>query len=275
MNKLRIGLIADIQYAEAAPYKDRYFKNSLTKLKQCIKILSREDLDFVVNLGDSIDHGFHHFEPVMEEFEKLPVPVYHLAGNHDFEVEDSDKEKVLTALHLPACGYHSFNTGNYRCLLLNSNAVSLHAFPARHTLFQAANDKLDELMKEGQVYANFWNGGLGTEQLNWMESEFCLAHKAGEKVLIFCHQPFFPEDRHNLWDTGAVKQLISKYDHVPVWFCGHNHHGNYGQSKHCHCINLKGLVETELEICGAVAEISENYLYIRGFGREPDRQIAF
>jgi hypothetical protein len=275
MVKLKVGLVADIQYAETVPYKDRFFKNGLLKLDCCIQHLNLHRLDFAINLGDSIDQGFQHFGPVLDRFDKMTIPAYHLAGNHDFEVEDFAKEKVLTRLGLPACGYRAFTVGKHRFLMLNSNAESLHAYPKDHKCYHEATEKLKELEKKGYVYANFWNGGLGHQQLQWMEEQLQMSRKAGEKVMIFCHQPFYPEDRHNLWDTEDVLQMISNYDHVIAWFCGHNHDGNYGLWNHCHCINIKGLVETEKKICGAVAEIEENVISIKGFGREPDRLLTF
>ncbi|MCC5929875.1 MAG: metallophosphoesterase [Cyclobacteriaceae bacterium] len=273
MDDLKIGLIADIQYADADPFKNRHFKNGLKKLDHCLESLRPYSPDFLVNLGDSIDHGFQNLRPVLDKFDNFTAPIYHLAGNHDFEVAETEKESVLSMLGLPTCGYHSFTIGKYRCLLLNSNAVSLHAYPNGHRCHAKASQRLKDLERDGYVYANFWNGGLGYQQLQWMKKELQFSRQVGETVLIFCHQPFYPEDRHNLWDTQSILKMISNYNHVVAWFCGHNHDGNYGLWNRCHCINLKGLVETETEICCAYAEIQEDVIEIKGFGRERDLRL--
>ena len=52
---LRIGLVADPQYADNPTAGKRYYRESLWKLKEAIVTFNENDVDFVQNLGDIID----------------------------------------------------------------------------------------------------------------------------------------------------------------------------------------------------------------------------
>ena len=49
------------------------------------------NLDFVIHLGDLIDHDFASFGPALKAIGRLTFPVYHLPGNHDYAVDDQFK----------------------------------------------------------------------------------------------------------------------------------------------------------------------------------------
>ena len=56
----KFGVVADPQYAPAVPNLTlhRYYSNTLWKLSDAISILNKEDLAFVVTLGDIIDRSW-------------------------------------------------------------------------------------------------------------------------------------------------------------------------------------------------------------------------
>ena len=87
-----------MQYCDAPPYKNLYFRNSPDKLGKVILEFNKHKLDFVINLGDLIDRDWKNFDGILPLFEKIEEPVYHVLGNHDFEVEERYKPDVYKKL---------------------------------------------------------------------------------------------------------------------------------------------------------------------------------
>ena len=84
--RLRFGVIADPQYADADPQKVRYYRNSLNKLSTAINELNDLKLDFVVTLGDLVDRDWSSFQAVLGCYDKLRHPHAVVIGNHDAQV---------------------------------------------------------------------------------------------------------------------------------------------------------------------------------------------
>ena len=92
------GLIADPQYADAETAGNRYYRNSLKKLENCISELNMHDLSFTLTLGDLIDRDYSSFDKILPILNKSEAQVYNLLGNHDFEVEEKYKKEVRSHL---------------------------------------------------------------------------------------------------------------------------------------------------------------------------------
>ena len=78
--KFSIGIVADLQYCDADPEMNRYFRNAPQKLSQVAEVLNKHKPNFVVNLGDTIDHDWQSFDGIMPLFQKFESPVYHVLG---------------------------------------------------------------------------------------------------------------------------------------------------------------------------------------------------
>lgn len=104
MPKLRLGLIADPQYADLPPNltANRYYALSLAKMQAAIDVFNEQTLDAVLLLGDLIDRDFRNFAPALKVLEGLRHPLITLPGNHDFAVSDAQKPMVRDALGMPA-----------------------------------------------------------------------------------------------------------------------------------------------------------------------------
>ena len=83
------GVIADIQYADKPGSLSRDYKNALQRLDQCVDELNKQNLDFVIQLGDAIDgYGTNavasvkDLDSVLSVFNRLTAPKYHVLGNH-------------------------------------------------------------------------------------------------------------------------------------------------------------------------------------------------
>ena len=258
------GVIADCQYCNVTVPKtaQRQYALSPKKLTACVEHLNRLDLRFVVHLGDFIDRDFESFGVVSPIYDKLKADHYHVLGNHDFEVADDLKAKVPAALGLTS-RYYQFRHHGYRFIALDGNDVSLHAYPAgdpRHKAAKAVHEKLPDGTPT-------WNGALGQAQLDWLKKALAEAKRAGERVILFCHFPVYPENVHNLWNAVEVLAVLRGSRSVVAYMNGHNHAGNYGRLAKRHFVTFSGMVDTE-RTAYAVVHVHKDRLEIQGFGRQ-------
>lgn len=263
---ISFGIVADVQYCNAPPYKNRYFKNSIAKFKEAIGVFNSHNLDFVVNLGDLIDHDWQSYDVILPFFEHIKVPVYHVLGNHDYEVDERYKSEIHKIFGIQT--YYTFAMEGWKFIVLDGNEISTFANIKGSVNYQKAEQLLKKLEQEGKVNANFWNGGIGENQLIWLNQTLADAESNNQKVIIFCHFPIYPEHRHNLLNDLEVLNVIEKYGCIKAWFNGHNHHGNYGLMHNTHFVNVKGMVETEYDSAFCVVQLSEESIKLKGFGTE-------
>lgn len=267
------GVIADPQFADKDTKGSRFYRKSLGKLKSALTELGQHELDFVMTLGDVIDQDFKSFAQIMPVYEKLKVPHRLVLGNHDFDVADKDKGKVMKAMGMDKAYYSEVRNG-WRFVYLDGTEMSVFRYPEGSILKKESDGELQRLRSEKVVQAQPWNGGISVVQLAWLKGELDAAKLAREKVIICNHYPVMPEaDAHNLWNAEAVVKMIDEYDHVAVYMNGHNHKGNYAKRNGTHYVNFKGMVETEKETSYAVVKCYTDHVEIEGFGAEMDRVV--
>jgi predicted MPP superfamily phosphohydrolase len=269
---IKFGIVADIQYHPGKPLGTRYYSASLDKLKEALAQFNREKVHFVVNLGDTIDHHIQTFDSVMPLFKALKAPVYHLVGNHDFDIPEGNEDRVLPELGLKD-SYYAFAKGSWRFIFLDGFELR-YPFPPDETLKRESEALYWRLRAQGKEHAQRWNGGIGLKQIAWLEHQLEEA-EARKNVLVFCHFPVLPEAAHNLWNDVEVLAILEKYRSVKAYFCGHNHAGDYALRTGVHYVTFQGMVETPDQNAFAVITLEKNAIRVQGFGREPSRTLEF
>lgn len=279
-----IGAIADSQYADAPDAPPRFYRAALGKLERAVDDLNTRDLKFVAHLGDYIDRDWKSYETQRPVKAMLKHPWRFVLGNHDFNVENDKKMQVpgeqglLSCFNMqddpqPVCQqarFHAFEESGWRFIVLDGNDLSTYAWPAG-----SDKDKLSRKIHDEQYPdAKPWNGGIGAEQMAWLEGELCKADADGAPVMLLCHFPIWPEADPDikLWNAAEVVALIEKHPSAKVWLNGHEHAGGYGVRAGLHYLNLKGMLDTE-ETSYAVIDFYADRLEVQGIGREPGRRL--
>jgi predicted phosphodiesterase len=264
--QISFGVFADCQYCDCETSNTRFYRNSLQKLENAVAHFNQnKNLEFVVNLGDLIDRDFASFSPLKPILQKLNKPVYHLPGNHDFEVEPHHLEKVPEELGLSAM-YYSMVKKGWMFVFLDGTEISV--FSVNKENVKLAEKMSAKLKDEGKPNYHPWNGGIGKQQLNWLNNQLQLAKSEDLNVAVFCHYPLLPFESHALWNQKEVLSILANYSCVKLWMNGHNHAGNYAFQNGIHFITLKGMVETETENAFGEVLFSEKNIEIKGFGQE-------
>ena len=267
-----IGVIADCQYCYCEPTAIRFYKESPDRLREAVNILNGQSLDYTIHLGDFIDKDFSSFDTVAPIWRSLKSNKYHVLGNHDFSVADSLKHLVFEKMDIKD-RYYSIVKNKWRFIVLDGNDLSVHG-----ALTDAKKQQTDSLFNlladKNMPNVEPWNGGLSTEQLQWVESELQLATTNKERVGFYCHFPVLGvSDRHNLWNYSQLLSIIDKYDCVKFYFNGHNHAGGYVEKDGVHYLNFKGMVDTKDTTSFATVAFRKDSLFVKGYGRELNRSL--
>jgi 3',5'-cyclic AMP phosphodiesterase CpdA len=191
-------------------------------------------------------------------------------GNHDLQVEKSELEQVAGKLNLDKTWY-SFSKKGWYYIFLNGNDLTFHS--NNQKIVELASEMTNQLKSKGKPNYHDWNGGIGKEQLNWLENELNYAEKQKLKVVVICHYPLLPFEAHALWNSEEVLDILTKYRCVKLYLNGHNHQGNYAFQNGIHFVNLKGMVETENENAFSIISLTDKQVEIEGFGRETIRKL--
>ncbi|PZE22225.1 phosphatase [Paenibacillus xerothermodurans] len=265
----QFGLIADVQYCDCDTNNTRFYRESPGKLAEAAKLFNKHDLAFTIQLGDIIDRDAASFEKIVPMYNQINGPKYHVLGNHDFPVAS---DKVVGLLGMTK-QYYDFSRDGWRFVVLDTNDISTYANAEGTTKHKRAQDVYDVLKWAGAPNAETWNGGLGSEQMDWLRGVLQRSAQAGEKVVVIGHMPIYPKNMHNVWNDEAVRQLLESSPNVVAYFNGHNHEGNYERKNGIHYVNFQGMVETKNTNAYSIVRVFPDRLEIDGYGREPDRVL--
>ncbi len=263
---IRIGLFTDIQYYDGPDSGSRHYRESLDKLPKILNKLNAEELNFMVDLGDRIDQKYESFNGVEEILKNSRHSIVFIPGNHDFSVAPCKKSKIVAKTGHPK-GYHSKTIGNWQFIFLNGMDNSLIAHTWISPKYWTAWRKLKDLEEKKSPNAYDWNGGLGRKQLSWFKSQLETAKNKELHVVVFCHQPLFPGNAHNLWDYEELLNYFSNYTEEIWWISGHDHRGGYQDIDNLHLLTLKGMVEGS-ELSYGILELTEHTVNLLGFGNQ-------
>lgn len=269
---LRVGLIADPQYADKDDHGLRLYRSSLEKANEAVATLNKQNVNLTMVVGDLVDQGTKDLKPILTNLTKLDSASFNLLGNHDF-VDVTDKKNLHQVFDMPA-PYYSLDKNNWKFILLNTNELSNYATEAGSSEFTAWETLRDSLKSAGRKNAAPWNGGIGAVQIQWLKTQLNEAQQTGQKVIIFTHHPLLPENGLETLNNREILGIIKQYPYVKAVISGHHHEGNFAVFEGIPLITLEGMVETKENAFG-VMDIYEDYIEIKGYGRLKNRVLKF
>ncbi|MDH4411708.1 MAG: metallophosphoesterase [Rhizobium sp.] len=273
--RLRLGIIADPQYADIDPNPElnRHFRRSLPKLREAVAHFNAQALDAVVVLGDLIDRDWGSLAPVLDILDGLNAPRILLPGNHDFLVAPERLADVYSALGMPA-PYQELKIAGLRLLVTDGNEISLFAPPEDDPRRDEAERRLAALKAKQAANAQDWNAGISDQQASWIAARLAEAEASGEQVILLGHYPIHPHSDHALWDAEVVADLVCASPAAIAYLCGHHHAGGYAERNGVHFLNFCGMVDTEHDNAFAVLSVFDDRIEISGHGRESTRHLS-
>lgn len=270
---IRFAVFADVQYCSThQEMNGRHYMMAKEQLADAIQEMNKKNLDFVLNLGDLIDHNWENYPVILSEFDNLNAPIFSVAGNHDFSVQNNQKLKVFSILGMPA-PYYSFQYGQWRFLALNTSDISLHAWPSDSNEDKYSQKVIAKLYPEEKQRG--FNGGYSATQLQWINTQLQDAVENNEKVIIFQHCPAISDNSAiAVLNPDELFAIIDKYpDTVKLCLSGHHHQGGEFIRNNVFFKTVKGQVESDTPTW-IIIELNGDKISLQGFGDEADFNIT-
>ncbi|KAG0603215.1 hypothetical protein M758_10G075900 [Ceratodon purpureus] len=257
------GVITDIQYADIDDGRSflgvpRYYRHALVGLRRAVEAWNQKgDLAFAIHFGDIVDgwcpkdQSRAAFERVIGELENFKGGrVYHMVGNHC--LYNLPRQELNEIFGIPTTkegqqSYYSFSPNpGFLFVVLDGYDVSALGWPEDHPHTKAAMEILntrnpneeknspDGLVGVERRFVKF-NGGVGEEQLAWLEKTLQEATDAKQKVVICCHLPLDPGAAFPstlLWNYDVLMEVVHKFNCVVACLGGHAHEGGHSVDSH-------------------------------------------
>ena len=269
------GIVADVQYADKDTVGARHYRTSLAKLVECVDELNGKDLSFVIQLGDIIEGGNkaeNELDQILSLYNRLDAKKYHVPGNHDFT--GISRRAVFEKMSIDR-GYYDFTIGRWRFVVLDTMDVAVNGgWPEGSENYRSGAEMLARLTRTSAANAFAWNGGIGDEQMAWLDGVLSDADSKKQRTIVFAHHPVLPAgDAHNAWNSDKIVKVLQSHNCTAAYLSGHNHAGAYAIQNGAHYVTFKAMVESPVKNAYALIELGTDKISIVGFGNEPTRQL--
>ncbi len=228
---LRFGIVTDAHFAATDARGNRYYRQSTTKMAECVALMNEQQVDFLVELGDFKDEGkpaveretLRYLETIESVFSRFEGRRYHVLGNHD--VDSISKAQFMARITnsgiAPGASFYAFDAHGIHFVVLDAN-------------YRADGADYD--------HGNFeWtDANIPPHELEWLQNDLASSSKP---VVVFVHQLLDGHDKFCVRNAAQVRQILQASRRVRAVFQGHKHSGQYRQIQGIHYYTLKAMVD--------------------------------
>jgi predicted phosphodiesterase len=228
---VRFGIVSDAHYADRDPAGSRAYRESLSKMRECVDRMNEERVGFLIELGDLKDEDpgrreedtLGYLRAVEEVLGGFRGPRYHVLGNHDMDsISKAQFGDVAENTGIPTgAGHYAFAAGGVRFVVLDANYT-----------------------RDGRDYdhGNFdWtDANIPPGQRAWLQEEL---RAASGPVVVFVHQQLDGADEFCVRQAEDIRAMLEAHGGVLAVFQGHNHPGRHRRIGGIHYYTLRAMVE--------------------------------
>jgi predicted phosphodiesterase len=221
---LRVGLVADLHYADKPPAGSRHYHQTPGKLAEAAERFSREQPDFVVELGDFIDAADsveteqRYLKRINRDFAAVSKDRHYVLGNHC--VDTLTKQEFLDGVEQERPHY-SFDRGGLHFVVLDSC-----------------------FREDGEPYGrkNFhWtDANIPAGQIEWLQADLKATDR---KAVVLAHQRLDVSNNYSVRNAPDVRRILENAGNVLAVFQGHSHQNDYREIGGIHYCTLVAMVE--------------------------------
>jgi len=262
--KISFGIVTDAHYANTGPSGARHYKESLTKMAECVSLMNDKKVDFLIELGDFKDQG----KPATEEstldfltaiekvYAQFQGPRYHVLGNHD--MDSISKEQFLARVE---------NTGVKK-------DASYYSFDAQGTHFVVFDANFNAKGKDyDHGKFNWTDSNIPPKELDWLKKD--LASSTGP-VIAFVHQQLDVKGATGVKNSPQVRQILQESKRTLAVFQGHHHAGHHSHIEGIHYYTLKAMVDgtgKENNSYAIVDLYEDNSIVVTGYRKAVSKEL--
>jgi predicted phosphodiesterase len=221
---LRFAMLTDVHHADKPERGTRYYRESLSKLKECATVFRESNPAFLIQLGDLVDAASdldterQWLREAVGALKAGGAELFSVLGNHC--IQTLTKAQFLKDVERGA-GHYSFDRAGFRFITLDAC-----------------------YRKDGVSYdaGNFdWKDtDIPPAQRRWLEQQLKTA--AGHAV-VFVHQRLDTEGVHSVASAAAVRQVLEQSRKVLAVFQGHSHQNDYREVNGIHYCTMRAVIE--------------------------------
>jgi len=262
----RFGMLSDVHYADRESAGNRFYRQSHSKVKECVELMNQEKVDFLIELGDFKDQDeipieentLHYLKKIESVFQNFEGPTYHVLGNHDMDgISKKQFLKRVSNTGIPEMkSYYSFNQKGIHYMVLDGNFT-----------------------RDGKDYnhGNFhWENTIIPEkEISWLKTDL---KQNKLPAIVFIHQML--DDSLNVkqavQNAAEVRQILEESGKVLCVFQGHVHEERYNLINGIHYYSVNAVVDNdgpENNSYMIVNVYKNGTLKVDGFRRASDREF--
>jgi predicted phosphodiesterase len=253
-DRLRVGLITDLHHADKPPAGTRHYRETLGKLAEAATQFEKDNVNFVVELGDLIDAADsveteqRYLKTINREFAAISKDRHYVLGNHC--VDTLTKAEFLGGVEQEK-SYDSFDRGEFHFVVLDAC-----------------------FRNDGEPYGrknSMWNdANIPAAEVEWLQADL---KSTSKKSIVFAHQRLDVSNDHGVKNCPEVRKILEESGKVLAVFQGHSHQNDLKDIGGIHYCTLVAMVEgSGAENNGySVMEITEDgTIWLTGFRKQKE-----
>ena len=221
---LRVGLVTDLHHADKPSAGTRHYRETLGKLAEAATQFEKENVSFVVELGDLIDAADsveteqRYLQTINREFSAISKDRHYVLGNHC--VDTLTKPEFLEGVEQKE-SYFSFDRGDFHFVVLDA------CFRKDDEPYGRKNSK--------------WNdANIPAAEVEWLQADLRATSK---KTVVFAHQRLDVSNDHGVKNCPEVRKIFEESGKVLAVFQGHSHQNDLKDIGGIHYCTLVAMVE--------------------------------
>ncbi len=202
--RLRIGLVTDLHYADKPPAINRYYREAPEKLAEAAERFRERKPSVIIELGDFIDSSDdaatdkRYLKRINEGFSAIAEDRHYVLGNHC--VETLMKEEFLDGVGQER-SFYSFDQGAFHFVILDA------CFRSDHQPY-------------GRNNSDWRDANIPPAEIDWLKHDL----KATDKqTVVFAHQRLDVEPPYGVKNAPEVREVLEQSGKVLAVFQGHYH----------------------------------------------------
>ena len=251
---LQFGMVTDLHYADKPTSGTRHYRETLAKLETAAGEFDRQELDFVVELGDFIDAAdsvpveLGYLKTIEKKFSEIHDDRFYVLGNHC--VDTLKKEEFLGEVGQQK-SYFSFDKGGYHFVVLDS------CFRSDGVPYSRRNFK-------------WTDANIPKSELAWLKEDL---EKNTRKTVVFAHQRLDVSNHYGVKNNAEVRKILEASGNVMAVFQGHSHKNDLKELNGIHYCTHVAMVEGKGKENNAFSKVNlhpDGSLVVDGFFKQSD-----
>jgi alkaline phosphatase len=255
---IRFGMVTDVHHADKPHWGTRYYRESLTKLREGIADFRGSDVGFLVQLGDLVDAAKDFdterqwLKQAVSTLQTAGVELHSVLGNHCIQtltkaqfLEEAGRER----------GHYSFDRAGFRFIILDA------CYRRDGVSYDAGN-------------FDWKDTEIPPPEREWLQQQLSTAP---QRALVFVHQRLDIPGVHAVASAPEVRRIFEASGKVLAVFQGHSHQNDHREINRIHYCTMRAVIEgsgVDNNGHSIVSVYTDGRVAVKGFRAQRDYAVG-